>query len=175
MCITTAPVFYTAAIYVTLSNIVIFLGRENSRFSPSLYYWIFIPSDLVSLALQATGGAMSANSSGAKQVGVAISLAGLSFQVFSLAIFILLALDFAFRHWRSKARRSTPPSFKVFVFFLSLAILLILVRCVYRIDELSDGYGGSLIHNQSLFIGLEAVYCFPVIGRLSSVTDSDLE
>ena len=29
--------------------------------------------------------------------------------------------------------------------------------CCYRIDELSDGYNGPLIHNEGLFIGLEGV------------------
>jgi hypothetical protein len=157
VCITTAPVFYTAAIYVTLSKTVIFLGAEHSRFSPSLYYWIFIPSDVVSLILQATGGAMSASSSGAKQVGVAISLAGLSFQVFSLAIFILLALEFAFHYWRSQRQQILSFPFKIFVLLMSLAIIFIFVRCIFRIDELSDGYTGPLIHNEGLFIALEGV------------------
>jgi hypothetical protein len=142
---------------VTLSKIIIFLGPTHSRFSPPLYYWIFIPSDLVSLILQATGGAMSASSSGAKQVGVGISLAGLSFQVFSLAIFIFLALEFAFHYWRSKRQEVLPSSFNSFVLLLSLAIVLILVRCIFRIDELSNGYTGSLIHNEGLFIALEGV------------------
>jgi len=47
--------------------------------------------------------------------------------------------------------------FKVFVGSLSAAIILILIRCAYRIDELSDGYHGPLIHNEGLFIGLEGV------------------
>ena len=50
-----------------------------------------------------------------------------------------------------------PAPFKVFLAFLSLAIILILIRCAYRIDELSKGYAGPLIHNQGLFIGLEGV------------------
>lgn len=41
--------------------------------------------------------------------------------------------------------------------FLSLAILFILIRCAYRIDELSDGWNGPLIHDEGLFIGLEGV------------------
>ena len=47
--------------------------------------------------------------------------------------------------------------FKIFLGFLSLSIVLILIRCVYRIDELSDGYNGPLIHKEGLFIGLEGV------------------
>ena len=51
--------------------------------------------------------------------------------------------------------------FRVFLVFLSLAVILILVRCIYRIDELSNGYNGTLIHDENLFIGLEGVYVAP--------------
>ncbi len=42
------------------------------------------------------------------------------------------------------------------------------MRCVYRIDELSDGYNGPLIHKEGLFVGLEgvviivAVFCLAI-------------
>ena len=55
------------------------------------------------------------------------------------------------------AQRHVSGRFKIFVAFLSLAILLIFIRCIYRIDELSDGYSGPLIHDEGLFIGLEGV------------------
>ncbi|KAH0143215.1 hypothetical protein KCU67_g13664, partial [Aureobasidium melanogenum] len=34
--------------------------------------------------------------------------------------------------------------------------VLIFIRCAYRIYELSDGYGGSALHDQGLFIALES-------------------
>ena len=90
-----------------------------------------------------------------------VSQAGLSFQVFTLVVFIALAVDYAVRYLQARRieERKTPLpiSFKIFVAFLSLAVVLILIRCAYRIDELSDGYGGPLIHNEGLFIGLEGV------------------
>ena len=102
---------------------------------------------------------MSTDSSGSSQVGVNIALAGLSFQVFTLVCFIGLCLDYAFRYTRSKSssKASITKPFKVFIGFLSLAIILILIRCIYRIDELSEGYDGPLISNEGLFIGLEGV------------------
>ncbi|RFU32531.1 hypothetical protein B7463_g3845, partial [Scytalidium lignicola] len=166
VCITIAPAFFSAAIYLTLSKIIMYLSLSSSRFPPQLYYWIFVPCDIVSLALQATGGSMSSSSTGSSAAGVNIALAGLSFQVFTLTIFILLALDYGFRYRRdvrlgrvsgdgkSLAQDKT---FRIFVAALSLSIVCILIRCIYRIDELSDGYNGPLIHNQGLFIGLEGV------------------
>ena len=104
---------------------------------------------------------MSSTSSGSSKVGVNIAIAGLSFQVFTLVVFILLAIDYAVRYLRDQrtqpSRMEWSMSFKVFLGFLSLAIVCILVRCVYRIDELSNGYSGPLIHEQGLFIGLEGV------------------
>jgi len=141
-----------------LSSSVIYLGPECSRFSPKFYYWIFIPCDILSLMLQAVGGALSSTSSGGSKTAVDVSIAGLAFQVFTLCVFIALVAEYALRYLKgSKGTRQLSTPFKVFCFFLGLAILLILIRCAYRIDELSDGYNGPLIHNEGLFIGLEGV------------------
>ena len=137
---------------------MVYLGPQYSRFSPKFYYWIFIPCDVLSLVLQAVGGALSSQSSGGSKTAVDVSIAGLSFQVFTLCVFIALVIEYALRYLRaSKGDAPLSTQFKVFCFFLSLAILLILIRCAYRIDELSDGYNGPLIHNEGLFIGLEGV------------------
>ncbi|MDI1490770.1 MAG: hypothetical protein OHK93_001974 [Ramalina farinacea] len=158
ICITIAPVFYTAAIYITLAKIVNYLGPQYARFPSKFYYWVFIPCDIISLVLQALGGALSSTSSGDSGYAVDISLAGLSFQVFTLCVFIALSLEFAFRYRKStQGTRNTTMPFKLFIFFMSFAIILILIRCAYRIDELSDGYNGGLIHDEGLFIGLEGV------------------
>ncbi|KAK6544639.1 hypothetical protein TWF694_001328 [Orbilia ellipsospora] len=161
ICITIAPVFYAAGIYFTLSKIVIFLGPQYSHFPPKFYYWCFIPCDILSLVLQSIGGALSSTSSGDNGAAVDISIAGLSFQVFTLLVFISLSSEFAWRFVNatdSTIRKSTlPKSFKMFVYFLSAATVLILIRCAYRIAELRDGYHGTLIHNEGGFIALEGV------------------
>ena len=171
VCITFGPAFFSAAIYLTLGQIVNYLGPQYSRLRPNLYLWIFIPCDLVSLSLQGSGGGLSSSagtsgegSGNSAQVGVDIAIAGLAFQVLTLAVFIVLALDFAWRYRKGSRMTgnagNTNQRFKIFVGFLSLAILCIFIRCIYRIDELSDGYTGPLIHNENLFIGLEGVWVF---------------
>lgn len=159
--ITLGPAFFSAAIYFTLSRIVVYLGKDYSRLPPRAYYYIFIPCDIVSLSLQGTGGGMSSSSSGTSQVGVDIAVAGLSFQVITLCLFIALSADFAVRHSKGKKRSTIkahlPMQFKVFTAFLSVAVVLILIRCAYRIAELRDGYHGPLISDEGLFIGLEGV------------------
>ena len=165
--ITLGPAFFSAAIYFTLAQIVVYLGREHSRLPPSAYYYIFISCDLISLALQGTGGGLSSTSSGNSTPAVAVSIAGLSFQVFTITVFIILSADFAIRYSRASDNTNNnnnnhvlTKQFKMFIFFLSLAIILILVRCGYRIAELKGGYrgpGSELIRDETLFIVLEGV------------------
>ena len=135
---------------------MIYLGPQYSRFSPKFYYWIFIPCDVLSLVLQAVGGALSSTTSGGSRTAIDVSLAGLSFQVFTLCVFIVLVSEYTWRFLKgSQGHRNISMHFKIFAGFLAFATLLILIRCAYRIDELSDGYNGPLIHNEPLFVALE--------------------
>ncbi|KAH0490599.1 hypothetical protein TgHK011_002061 [Trichoderma gracile] len=158
--LTIAPVFFTASIYVTLSQSIMFLDPSLSRFKPQLFYWIFIPFDIVCLVLQAAGGAMSANDTGSDQAGVDISQAGLSLQVIVLVAFIVAFGDYMFRYIRSG--RASNWGWRLTAFFsgLTTATVLILARCAYRVAELKDGYDGSLIKDQATFIVLEGVFVF---------------
>lgn len=95
-------------------------------------------------------------------------IAGLSVQVVTLFIFILLSLDFAFRTWKRikelGAQNALDPThaalrsswkFQGFLFMLSISTLCIFTRSVYRVAELSEGWNGHLIKTQKYFIGLE--------------------
>ncbi|KAK4145959.1 RTA1 like protein-domain-containing protein [Dichotomopilus funicola] len=157
VCITTAPVFFCAAIYVLLVRTINHLDPSISRFPSKLFAWVFIPFDIVSLILQALGGALSATqaSSGNKS-GVNISMGGLILQVITLGIFVILFADYVVRYIRHPLR-PVGSRLKLFLAFLFLAIILVLVRCAYRIEELSDGYDGPLIRDEALFVGLESV------------------
>jgi len=59
VCLTIAPAFLAAGIYLTLSRIVLTFGPQNSRIKPLSYPPIFIPCDVISLLLQAIGGGMA--------------------------------------------------------------------------------------------------------------------
>ena len=169
--LTIAPAFMAAALYFTLSRIVLTFGSANSRLPALWYPRVFIPCDVISLLLQAGGGgAASVASHQNKSItaGDNIMVAGLAFQVFTLAVFIALALDFAFHTWsRMRALGATDAldpahaklrqsfKFKGFLVALAFATLCIFTRCVYRVAELSEGWNGHLIETQKYFIGLE--------------------
>ncbi|KAF4902181.1 Glutamyl-tRNA(Gln) amidotransferase subunit A [Colletotrichum fructicola] len=170
VCITVAPVFFSAAIYVLLSQTINHLDPSLSRVKPKLFYWIFIPADVVSLILQAVGGGSSSVSTTKEAVdrGVNISLAGLVFQVFSLVVFAILFMDYMVRYNRSIGRSKMNGKLKFFLLFLGLSTFFILLRCVYRIVELHEGYFSHWFRDEALFIALEsavmviAVFCLNI-------------
>lgn len=94
----------TAAIYLCLSRIVIIYGTHLSRFKPRTYTIVFVTCDLISLILQATGGGIASggNTQDDLDLGKDLMLAGLSFQVFSLILFMIAVSEFALRVWNRK-------------------------------------------------------------------------
>ncbi|KAH7324826.1 RTA1 like protein-domain-containing protein [Stachybotrys elegans] len=166
ICITVSPVFFCSAIYVLLSQVINKVDRSISRFSPKLFYCVFIPVDIISLVLQAVGGAFSSTASNvdAVQVGVNISLAGLVFQVFTLLAFCTLFVDYLLLCRKSPSWPLIDKPMRFFLTFFFLSIALILLRCIYRIVELHDGYFSHWFRDQDLFIVFESVImCLAVI------------
>ncbi|KAI0021783.1 RTA1 like protein-domain-containing protein [Xylariomycetidae sp. FL0641] len=206
--LTIAPAFLTASIYLCLARLVHVLdpALRATRLRPMTYTKLFVTCDVVSLVLQAVGGAVAsvADTPDQSDLGVDIMIAGLAFQVFSLVVFVLLCADFAFRLARRRHAESrwcsalagkststasgladldtsydsadtTPPAtssssssgdpsfdaiaagamFKGFVAALAAAVALILVRSVYRLIELQQGFSGPLANNQTVFMVLE--------------------
>ncbi|KAH0538191.1 hypothetical protein FGG08_005207 [Glutinoglossum americanum] len=136
------------------------------------YMRIFIPCDIFSLVLQATGGGMASVASQNNRDptnGDNIMIAGLSAQVFTMALFITLSAEYGWRVYKrlqaqgsagldpTHAKLRNSASFKGFLAALTLATTCIFTRCVFRVAELAGGWKGVLMKNQGLFIGLEGV------------------
>ncbi len=140
-----------------------------------MYTYIFIAFDFVALVLQAAGGAVASLASfgdPALQAGINTMVAGVAWQVFALALFFAMSLDFwlrvrsvssgryanlgqtelnpAFAHLRAK--RMFEPFFIAAVF---LAAIFIFVRSVFRCAELSGGFDGPLANEEVTFMVLE--------------------
>jgi hypothetical protein len=166
VCLTIAPAFLSAAIYLCLGRIVVVYGESLSRFRPRTYTLLFCGCDILSLVLQAAGGgiASGAITQSQTQLGINLMLAGLSVQVASLALFAGLCGDFAFRLYKNPQRWSEQyvdlyrsKKFSAFLCGISLATLTIFVRSVFRVAELSGGFRGPLANNQISFMILEGV------------------
>ncbi|RYP07459.1 hypothetical protein DL764_002466 [Monosporascus ibericus] len=152
-----APVWYCAAIYVTLSDTIAYLSPGLSRLQPKAIYWIFIPCDLFSIIFQAVGTGMSARSRGVTQLGVNLALFGLAFQLFALTMFLVFFTDYLVRYVRAGNSRELNWRIKAFVGSLALATLLMVVRSAYRVYELREGFTGDAMRQEAPFIGIEGV------------------
>ncbi|KAI5776573.1 RTA1 like protein-domain-containing protein, partial [Geopyxis carbonaria] len=167
VCLTFAPAFLAAGIYLCLSRVVTIFGAGISRLRPKSYTYIFVGCDFVSLVLQSAGGgiAASADTAAASAMGNNIMLAGLAFQVATLALFMALCAEYAWRV-RTSGRVQMDPvyahlrgarRFRMFLGALAASTLLIQVRSIFRVVEMAAGWDGPLMRDQTLFFVLEGV------------------
>ncbi|KAI9824052.1 MAG: hypothetical protein M1832_002120 [Thelocarpon impressellum] len=161
VCLTIGPAFLNAAIYLSLSRVVVVYGEHVSRVRPGVYTCLFIGCDIFSLVLQSIGGASAsmARDMAGTDTGVKIMAAGLGFQVASLVLFIGLCTEFAFRC--RKHRQILNPVhkqlresflFKACLASLAFASLAILARSIFRVVELSEGFLGRLANDEPAFM-----------------------
>ena len=130
-----------------------------SRVKPRFISIFFIIVDIISLILQALGGALSVVSTAQEDidVGVDISLAGLIFQVVTLIGFVALFADYIISCRRKlQSFQEIRHTMGFFLLCLFICIILILLRCAYRIAELQEGYFSELFREEDLFIALES-------------------
>ena len=107
--LTIAPAFLSAGVYLCLARIIVLYkseGMDVSRLKPRTYTLIFVACDFVSLLLQAAGGAIAsmAETKKLEDMGINIMIAGLAFQVASMALFMGLAVEVGL-----KIRRAAKP------------------------------------------------------------------
>lgn len=140
------------------------VGPEYSPIPASIYPWLFIICDFISLMLQAAGGGIAAGSDDddVTDLGGNIMLAGIVFQVITLTFLYTLLFLIVMRMRR--ARATIKPEvmallrsrdFRIFGGSIFLASLGIYIRCVYRIAELANGWANSVMRNEVDYIILE--------------------
>ncbi|RHZ74479.1 hypothetical protein CDV55_108722 [Aspergillus turcosus] len=154
-----APTFFTAGIYVLLGRFIALLGRDSSVLSPSLYLWIFVTCDIISLVVQAIGGGMASaatnHPNGNTAPGTHIMVAGIVFQMASITVFVVLAADFVRRTLRRRLLQSMTGSIVPLFGAMIFSVVCIYVRSIYRTIELSEGWSGYLITTERYFIALD--------------------
>ncbi|KAJ5574028.1 RTA1 like protein-domain-containing protein [Penicillium hispanicum] len=170
ICLTIAPAFFTAAIYICLGKIVIVYGEDISRIRPRTYTILFVTCDIIALVLQAAGGAITSiadsDQKSLSDTGVNIMIAGLAFQVASLTLFIVLASEFAQRVRRSSEDMKNASTasvrsglkWKMFLLgkCLAIAVLTIFTRSIFRVAELKGGFSSDLANDEVALMILES-------------------
>lgn len=155
-----APTFFTAGIYVVLGALIRLMGRKYSLIGPITYLWIFCSCDILSLVIQAIGGAMASEAVAkipprGSKAGTDIMVGGIVFQMGSITIFALLFFDFLRRVQREKETLGAKIDWLIGA--TAFSGLMIYMRSIYRTVELLQGWSGYLITHQPFFIGLDAV------------------
>ncbi len=104
ICVTIAPIFFTASIYLTLSRLLLTYGPHLSPLSARTITISFVAFDIIALILQAVGGALAdtASDNAGRDMGTHIMVAGLGWQVLSLLAFLAVGGIFAARVWKEK-------------------------------------------------------------------------
>ncbi|RAH47682.1 RTA1 domain-containing protein [Aspergillus brunneoviolaceus CBS 621.78] len=175
ICLTIAPAFFTAAIYICLGRIVIVYGEGISRIRPRTYTILFVTCDIIALVLQAAGGAITSiadsDQKSLSDTGVNIMITGLAFQVASLMLFIVLASEFALRVRRSSedmknaSTSSVRNGLKWQMFLLAyanpskglaIAVSTIFTRSIFRVAELKGGFSSDLANDEIALMILES-------------------
>lgn len=170
ICLILSPAFISAVNYMAFQNVMDVFGHKWSRIPRKWYVLGFCLGDLCSLVVQAVGGALSAEAETESQVNVgkAVMIAGVSIQVVVTAPFMLLYIDYNLRRLRewSKLPKHERPYRKVEIFtgVIGISTLFILVRCIYRIVEMSDGWLGYLATTPIYFDLLDGLMILLAIG-----------
>lgn len=160
-------------------------GESFARLKANQYTYIFIACDVLSLALQgkktsaqpcspsltiltlshtASGGGLSsvaAQNNSDPKTGDNVMMAGLSFQVFSLLLFAIATVDYYLRVQKQYRNQGPPPGvhprIRWFFAALGLSYTSIMIRCIYRVIELSKGWNSPLMKKEKDFVVLEGV------------------
>lgn len=164
--IVTAPVLFSASIYVCLTKIIAWAEQQGIRLSEKGWYlrkkvilWTFISIDVVTTVMQVLGASLIGHAtSKQKDPSTAnnILLSGLAIQTFAFAIFLVLLTIVIYAicgdgESIGRLRSSKSP----FLGVLMISSLLVFVRTIFRLVETSQGVFGHLSTHEGYFTALE--------------------
>ncbi|PMD45665.1 hypothetical protein L207DRAFT_419735 [Hyaloscypha variabilis F] len=178
LCLTIAPIFFLAAIYLVLARMIVRYEIHDSFISPRGIFLIFTSSDTVSTVLQSVGVgiAILAPTWTTQNLGLHLLLAGVCLQVVSLLIFIYFMFGL-FKNmggpvtaWRADrdvsvyARQSYGSCCSLYF----SATVLILIRSAYRIALYARGFDGDVATDQRLFGTFETAAMFVALLKMTA-------
>lgn len=169
-CITCAPVFISAGIYIFLSKLSLwamevgFPARSINRcgLNSSRILWTFISSDLICTLLQVTGASLVGNRTSKQKDPTNVNrilIAGLAVQLVSFLLFMLLMITIMVACSKNAGgNRRLETAWKEKRLACSGAVVaafLVFIRTVFRLVESADGVFGYLSSHEVFFGALE--------------------
>ncbi|KAI0825085.1 RTA1-domain-containing protein [Trametes gibbosa] len=172
LCVTIiAPSPLVAALFILFGRISERLGEHYGRLSPTQYSIIFLTCDIISLVTQGVGGGIAGSSIGTQSevdLGGNIMLAGIIFQLTSITVFVVLMIEYFVRYLTDRparkakkdpaaeesfsfSRGEVTPKMRLMIASLLMMTLFLIIRSVYRMIELIDGFTGKIIQTEIYF------------------------
>lgn len=88
--------------------------------------------------------------------GTHIMVAGIVWQMFTMVVFVVLAIRFTI-NVRRAVDVKLPENLKSFCYGMAIVTLMIFIRCIYRTAELMQGWTGYIITHEIYFAMLDFV------------------
>ncbi|KAJ7152906.1 RTA1-domain-containing protein [Mycena filopes] len=161
------PTPLAAANFTILGAIITRLGPVYSRLGPKRYTTIFLICDVVSLFVQGIGAGIAAKEViqlKSPKLGSNIMLVGIILQLVTLAGYAVCAGEFLWRffkdrplakHLKDQAVAATPapltPRLKLLISGMAFNALCLIIRAIYRVIELRDGFRGHIFQTERYF------------------------
>ncbi|KAJ7929961.1 RTA1-like protein [Mycena leptocephala] len=166
-----SPCAFIASEYVLLGRLARYLNCDKHLMvSPRRITIVFISSDITTFLVQAAGGSVSISSNTLTLAKILIFLAGLVMQLASFLTFTCICLVFIHRvrtqepeTWAMDGAKKWHQDWRTLVGAMTLSFVGILIRSVYRVAELSQGYDGYLATTERFFYGLDTLPLFIAI------------
>jgi hypothetical protein len=146
------PSLYAATIYMIYGRLVLFVNAlEASIIVPTRVTEIFVCGDVLAFLLQAGGVGMMAQEGMAK-LGQTLMLIGLFIQLFFFGFFLIISLVF-WKRMSGSSKALRIPQYGKYSWLALLKLLLcaanmIILRCVFRVIEFSQGHDGYLASHE---------------------------
>ncbi|KAK7943036.1 phospholipid-translocating ATPase [Apiospora aurea] len=160
------PTIIALALFRLLPPIVATYGDGFQAWRPQWHNSVFYAFTAVCVVLQVAGAVMATvpTNADAIHIGIRLLVAGLAIHLSSILLFALLGLRFALAvHHRqdilhaNKLTVHNTQRFKAFLIGLSLAVLLLTIRAIYRLVPISQGFGSPVARDEVLFLVLDGV------------------
>ncbi|KAI0823126.1 RTA1-like protein [Trametes gibbosa] len=167
-----SPCAFIASEYMLLGRLARYLkSHEHLLIPPQRITIVFVVSDISTFLVQAAGALLSISKDvKISKTGEHIFLAGLVLQLASFAVFVILALRFLYRvksrdpHvWAVDAEKPWHRDWRTLALVLIVSSVGILIRCVYRVIELSQGFRGHLATTEAFFYALDSLPLFVAV------------
>ncbi|KAJ7044526.1 RTA1-domain-containing protein [Mycena alexandri] len=168
-----SPCAFIAAEYVLLGRLARYLDCDKHLMvSARRITIVFISSDITTFLIQAAGGSVSisADTLSLGEVGSHIFLAGIVLQFASFLTFTCIFFVFIMRvrsqepeTWAMDSAKKWHQDWRALAGAMCFSFVGILIRSVYRVAELSQGYNGHLATTEAFFYGLDTLPLFIAI------------